>query len=94
MNRKTKRWNKAVAMLLALVMGGSMAAPFVASVLAEALPAGDAVQMDSQDSPAETEKAAMPDDEPATPPESAAAVLDEDEETGEPDIQPEDTSAA
>ena len=41
MNRKTKRRNKAVAMLLALVMGGSMTAPFVASVLAEALPAGD-----------------------------------------------------
>ena len=94
MNRKTKRRNKAVAMLLALVMGGSMAAPFVASVLAEALPAGDAVQMDSQDSPAETERAAMPEEEPAAPPESAAVVLAEDEETDNPDIQPEDTSAA
>ena len=94
MNRKTKRRNKAVAMLLALVMGGSMAAPFVASVLAEALPAGDAVQMDSQDSPAEAERAAMPEEEPATPPESAVAVLAEDEETDNPDIQPEDTSAA
>lgn len=94
MNRKTKRRNKAVAMLLALVMGGSMAAPFVASVLAEALPAGDAVQMDSQDSPAEAERAAMPEEEPAAPPESAAVVLAEDEETDNPDIQPEDTSAA
>lgn len=94
MNRKTKRRNKAVAMLLALVMGGSMAAPFVASVLAEALPAGDAVQMDSQDSPAEAERAAMPEEESATQPESAVAVLAEDEETDNPDIQPEDTSAA
>lgn len=81
MNRKTKRRNKAVAMLLALVMGGSMAAPFVASVLAEALPA-------------EAERAAMPEEEPATQPESAVAVLAEDEETDNPDIQPEDTSAA
>ena len=81
MNRKTKRRNKAVAMLLALVMGGSMAAPFVASVLAEALPA-------------EAEGAAMPEEEPATQPESAVAVLAEDEETDNPDIQPEDTSAA
>ena len=94
MNRKTKRRNKAVAMLLALVMGGSMAAPFVVSVLAEALPAGDAVQMDSQDSPAEAERAAMPEEESATQPESAVAVLAEDEETDNPDIQPEDTSAA
>ncbi|MDY5348127.1 MAG: DUF4366 domain-containing protein, partial [Candidatus Ventricola sp.] len=67
--------------LLALVMGGSMAAPFVASVLAEALPA-------------EAERAAMPEEEPATQPESAVAVLAEDEETDNPDIQPEDTSAA
>ena len=105
MNRKTKRRNKAVAMLLALVMGGSMAAPFVASVLAEALPTGDTVQMDSeaedarQDSatdntPAEAEKAAMPEEEPATPPESAAAVMADNEETGDSHIQPEGTPAA
>lgn len=105
MNRKTKRRNKAVAMLLALVMGGSMAAPFVASTLAEALPAGEAVQMDSEvedaqqvsapdNTPAEAEKAAMPEEEPATPPESAAAVLADDEETDDPDIQPEDIPAA
>lgn len=102
MNRKTKRWNKAVAMLLALVMGGSMAAPFVASVLAEALPAGEAVQMDSEAEDAQQDsapdntpaEAAMREEEPVAPQESAAAVLADDEETGDSDIQPEDTPAA
>lgn len=98
MNRKTKRRNKAVAMLLALVMGGSMAVPFVASVLAEALPVGEAVQMDSEaeDAPQDSApdntpaEAAMREEEPVAPQESAAAVLADDEETSESD----DSSAA
>ena len=102
MNRKTKRRNKAVAMLLALVMGGSMAAPFVASVLAEALPTGEAVQTDSEVEDAQQDsapdntpaEATVPEAEPSAPPEGEAAVLAENEETDEPDIQPEDTTAA
>lgn len=91
MNRKTKRMNKAVAMLLALVMGGSMAAPFVASVLAEALPVGEAEDAQQDSAPDNTPaEATMPEEEPATPPEGEAAVLAENEETDDPDIQPED----
>lgn len=88
MNRKTKCRNKLVAMLLALMMGGSMTTPLVAQVLAEALPAGEAVQMDDgaqgsgQDSPAEAEGMAAPEDETTSLPENAkmdvSAVLADD----------------
>lgn len=98
MNSKTKRRNKAVAMLLTLVMGGSLTTPFMVSVLAEALPAGETVQMDSgaedaqqasapDNTPAE---ATMPEEELTTLSEGTMAVLADDKETGEPD----DSSAA
>ena len=90
MNSKTKRRNKAVAMLLTLVMGGSLTTPFMVSVLAEALPAGETVQMDSgaedahqasapDNTPAE---ATMPEEELTTLSEGTMAVLADDKETG------------